>query len=405
MAVADELAFMLVGVDDRRSADADQIRELANAVDHNDLSRTLERQNLLALLGSRLLDACPDGVASPFAAAVDDRIELARHRHALQAHFSRKLAMTLEEHGIETVAIKGPSLAERIYDDPGLRKPAGDVDYVVRANLLDRAVEVMRSLGYRLLDDIRWADGLPHYHYLLSPGRDHHPNVELHWRVHWYETQFAEDMIDRSIIDDRGVRLAKPVDELACLLLIYARDGFLGLRMAADIGAWWDRYGAQLPAQALDSLLSEHPRLRPALLASLRACEQVVGLPAEELASDAWRIPARARLALRLLNWRGGGESERFAEDWERIATDIKLIDLLLTPRGAGRTYIRHYYLQPVDRYARTYGWRPEAHLRNQVRRGIRAAVRAMKAGWKFGKRLATLPLDAHAPRERRAAR
>ena len=82
-----------------------------------------------------------------------------------------------------------------------------------------------------------------------------------------------------------------------------------------------------------------------------------------------------------LANWRQMGERLE-------IAVNITLLDLLLTPPGAGRVFVRHYYLQPMAKYAREYGWNPDARRRNQLRRAARAAVRALRSSVQYTGRL-----------------
>src|SRR5207248_4556790 len=106
------------------------------------------------------------------------------HRHTLNAHFSRDYCRQLERVGIETVSLKGPLLAERIYPDPSLRGSPVDLDFLVRPERLHDAVELFEAIGYTVYDGTIWADRLPHYHYGLSPGRLGQPKVELHWRIH-----------------------------------------------------------------------------------------------------------------------------------------------------------------------------------------------------------------------------
>jgi hypothetical protein len=374
-----ELALLLAGTAARRSERADRIRELAATVDYRELENFLRRQRLFALVGTRVQevsDPPPD-----FVERCEETLLQTRHHAALFGHMSHALAQTLEAEGIEAVPLKGPLLAERIHGDPGLRTPSTDLDFLVPAGKLDRAVELLGGLGYQLDDPVRWADGLPHYHYGLYPSNPAMPRVELHWRVHWYETLFAPALITRSEREAGGIRAASAADELATLVTIFARDGFVGLRLAADLAAWWDVRGHELEPHALDPVLEAHPELRSVLLAGLAVADQVVGLPARELCSEHWRLPARARLATRLANWTARGS-------WEQVATNITLVDLLLTPRGAGRVFVRHYYLQPVDKYARELGWRPEARLRNHLRRVVRAAVRAFRSGGQYIGRL-----------------
>lgn len=381
ISVEEELALRLSKVACARAREHERIRDLCALASVDELHSVLHRQRLLALLGSRVVEICGESVPPSLRGAVEDAIAQARHRHTLNAHVTRDFCRRLEGAGIEAVPLKGPLLAERIFSDPALRASPHDLDILICAPRFRDAVELFCDLGYTVHDDTIWAYGLPHYHYGLSPGRPDLPKLELHWRIHWYEQDFAPRLIGRATLGPDGVRCPTPPDELASLLIIFARDGFVGLRLAADIGAWWDAHGAALPRPGLDEIIEENPPLRSTLLAALQAAQDLIGLPKDELVSDRWRPNRRARMAPLLANWRQTGERLE-------IAVNITLIDLLLTPPGAGRVFVRHYYLQPMVKYAREYGWNPDARLRNQLRRAARAAVRALRSSVQYTGRL-----------------
>ena len=122
--------------------------------------------------------------------------------------------------------------------------------------------------------------GLPLLHFALVHERGELPPVELHWRVHWYERSFARERLLPPAVDPLDDWRPAPADELAALLLFYARDGFVDLRLATDLGAWWDVYGAELPPGALDELLHSYPAFAHAIPVALRVAERLVGLPA-----------------------------------------------------------------------------------------------------------------------------
>jgi hypothetical protein len=361
VAPEEALAFWLAGTADRRAQARGRIVELAGRIDFDQLSAYLQRQRLLALLGFRLIQIC-DTVPASFVEAVERQTVHGQRHQLLFAHQARSFARLLEDRGIEAVPLKGPLLAERIYANPGHRGVSSDLDYLVRADRLDEAVETIRTLGYELRDDDIWADGLPHYHYGLVPADPAMPKIELHWRVHWYERRFASDLVGRSELDRQRVRLPVPDDEFAALLLIYARDGFVGLRFAADIAAWWDAHSAVDQLPALGRVIDTYPELRGAIASGAAAAHRVAGLPPVErgLAADEARL--RPRLAAQMVNWRGIGTQRQ-------VARDITLIDLLLTPPGAYRIFWRHYYLQPLNKYVRDYEWDPTHTVRNRLRR------------------------------------
>ena len=147
--------------------------------------------------------------------------------------------------------------------------------------------------------------------------------MELHWRVHWYETRFARERL-LAPSGDLDWRPA-PVDELSALLLFYARDGFTGLRQATDLGAWWDAFGAELSPAALAETARSYPALAPALGAALRVAERTVRLPAAQALGGGAPLGARGRLAVRLAD-------PRPYESQAQLFAEIGLIDGLLAP-------------------------------------------------------------------------
>jgi hypothetical protein len=392
--------FRLIATDACRDRERERIATLARGVDYGLLRQRLERQRLLALGGGRLAELCPDAVPETFREVAAHRAAEARRSFVLHRHVARDLAARMESAGIETLPLKGPLLAERIYRDPGLRGAPADLDFLVRPERLDDAVGLMCALGYRVWDPTKWRRQLPHYHYGLIPPDPTMPKVELHWRIHWYEERFGPDLIERGIRVDDGPRAPCPVDDLAILLIIYARDGFVGLRLAADIGAWWSAHGDAFPDHGLERLVVGYPELRRTLLAALDVSGQVVDLPWERLISTRWRLSGRARLVPRLVNWSLRGTDEA-------VSSQIGLVDLLLTPASATGTYLRHYYLQPLDKYARDYGWRPDARVPNELRRAVRAPARLVRrlarhaaSIWRLrgGSSLEVVPGRARAP-------
>jgi hypothetical protein len=378
----DELLLHLCGTRERRSAVADRIADLLRKIDYERLVERLREQRLLQLVGTRLHAFAPDLVPGRFRQIAEEEVERSRRDASLLSHLAREFSRTLQERGIEPVALKGPLLAERIYEDPGLRATPADLDLLVPCEQLDAAVELLTSdYGYTVHDPTRWANDLPHYHYGLTPSAPLLPKLELHWRVHWYEEEFAPELIGRSIQAGGGARVPAPADELAVLLAIYGRDGFVGLRMAADIATWWDRSGDQLPPEALQPLLERHPRLREVWTSALIKAEQVVGLPRSALVGQTSSPSPRVRRAARMGNWRAEG-------DEGRIATDVTAIDMVLTPAGAWRTTFRHYYAQPLGHYVRTYGWQEGARVRNELRRALHVCARLTKLPLRLGRRL-----------------
>jgi hypothetical protein len=378
----DELALLLVGTAHRRAQAAGRIRELARSVDPDRLIKVLERQRVLVLAGRRLVGLAGHAVPAGLQERIDQLAEMSRRHAVLVAHATSRQCRALAAGGVRALALKGAPLAERIYDDPGARSASSDIDLLVSPHDWAASVRMLEESGYRLVDDTEWVGSLPHYHAPFVHAGGLLPAIELHWRVHWYERDYADEVLRRALPDDSYVLRPAAVDDLAQLLLIYARDAFLGLRFAADIAAWWDRYGEDLPEACLDGIAERHPALRRALVAAAGVCDELIGIPRERLVSQ----PATGVVgtATRLANWPlgGDGESAQYA---------ITLTDLLLTPRGARRGFVRHYMLQPVDKLAADYDWDPDQSGRNQVKRLAHAAARAAKSSRHYGRHLWTV--------------
>lgn len=180
--------------------------------------------------------------------------------------------------------------------------------------------------------------------------------VELHWHVRWYESRFAPAALPCSRLVD-GVRHLEPIDQLAALLLFYARDGFARLRLAADIGAWWDRRGGAATPVALEHLAQTHPELAEAWRAALTAVAPVVGLPADATPSALRPRSRRGLVARRLGNWDLRG-------DTDQIKANVTLVDGLLAPRDGLGAFARRHVLVPAAYLIEVYGIAPDASVR-----------------------------------------
>jgi hypothetical protein len=161
-------------------------------------------------------------------------------------------------------------------------------------------------------------------------------------------------------VDPLGDWRPAPADELAALLLFYARDGFIDLRLASDLSAWWDVGGADLPPGALDELLRAYPALARVIPVAVEVAEQMVGLPAAQIIGEMPRLGLRERMAVRLANPNPDSSlSQRYA--------DMGLIDGLLMPPGGFGAFVRRQVLPP--REVR------EAQARHRARRRPRSSL------------------------------
>jgi putative nucleotidyltransferase-like protein len=353
-----QLTLLSAGTAARRAAMRGRAAELMRQVDWTRLAGDLRVRRLLGALGPRVLELAGESADAGFVAAVEQEREQGRRRGLyLQLACERMIAM-LAEAGIRSAALKGPQLSEAIYGDPG-RRVSGDIDLLAPAEQLHAAVEVVRTLGYAPPSGHLLDRGLPLLHLALVHERGELPTVELHWRIHWYESAFARERLLPPSTASAIAWRPQPADELAALLLFYARDGFVELRLASDLSAWWDTYGADLPDAALEPLLQAYPSLRRALLAACRAAAQTVGLPADDLLGRSRKPGLRERAAARLAD-----PNPRTSRS--QLYADMGLIDGLLCPPGDLRAFVRRQLLPPrevLDEQAR-HGERRRARSR-----------------------------------------
>jgi hypothetical protein len=289
----------------------------------------------------------------------------ARERGQVQALVQQEALDRLTRAGIPASPIKGPDLAERIYGDLGLR-PCSDVDILVNPRYLDDAVGIVRTLGYGATAAAAGVESLDGLHRWLDHPAPTMPPVEVHWRAEWYSTRphvggFTGAALERSRLDSTGVgRRLDPSDELALLLLVYARDGMVGMRLPADLAAWWDRLGGRVPAGALQRISEADPALGAPLAVAALMCARLVGLPAEELIDLGPARTARGRLVTRL--------ADPFLDGSPPIREAHRLVDGLLSSRRTVWPFLRRRVLPPAEYIALTYGARALPHGSTRLR-------------------------------------
>lgn len=294
------------------------------------MSQLLSEQRLVQLLGPRILELDSEFGGKVFrrqvATATYDAMQRARVIEILAAHIGHRLA----QRAIRMLPLKGPFLSRRLYGEPWFRS-TNDLDILVDPSKVEEAVEAVAGMGFQAGAQPGDQDEI---HQVLRHPRGRLPRVEVHWRVHWYEDRFSAGMLARAEPEGEWLS-ARADDELAALLLFYARDGFYGLRTAADLAAWWDRYGSQDTSEpVLASHVRDFPKLREALVTGARVAERVVGLPAAAIVPTDGRPRPTERLAARLANWNQVGEVDQ-------LTANIALVDGLLGSRSQLGAFIR----------------------------------------------------------------
>ncbi len=367
----EHLILLSAGTATRRQATLKQVEGLGTVVDWLLVADLLSRRRLLPLLGPRLVELAGDQTGDEFAIGVTQALDVGRRQGVFLEMITERLIVALADAGIRCAALKGPALSQVLYGDPG-RRPSGDIDLLVAQEQLHEAVGVVRKLGYLAPTDYIDEHGLPLLHFALLHEDDQLPPVELHWRIHWYERSFAGERLLPPNGEFRRDWRPSPIDELTALLLFYARDGFIDLRHATDLGACWDAFGAGFDPGVLDESIRAYPALGHVLLAAAKVAENTVGLPLEQLTEGDMKLNGRSRIAVRLASpYPHASEPQLYA--------DMGLIDGLLTPSGGFRAFIRRRVLLPqevLDEHARkAQRGRASSSLGHGVRVLIRYAL------------------------------
>jgi hypothetical protein len=353
-----QLILLSAGTAARRRTMHERAGRLIGEVDWSRVVEILRVRRLLTVLGPRILELAEGRADEDFAMTVEQAIDAGRRHSAYLQLVSLRISAMLADAGIRSTALKGPLMGEALYGDPG-RRLSSDIDLLVAPEQLRAAVEVVRGLGYGAPADHLEASGLPQLHFVLVHERGELPPVELHWRIHWYERSFARERLLAPEVDPPDGWRPAPGDELAALLLFYARDGFIDLRLATDLGAWWDVHGAGLSPGALDEVLRAYPALARVIPPAAKVAEQTVGLPVAQVLGDIHELGLRERMAVRLAN-----PNPRSSPS--QLYADMGLIDGLLMPRGGFGAFVRRQLLpapEVLDQQAR-HGGRRRARSR-----------------------------------------
>lgn len=310
-----------------RAVRADEARGHLRRSDPCRLMALLDGLRLSSLVGRRLREL-GEPLDPWLDAEIAARVAAGQERGRAHELVTLGILASLNHAGIRALGVKGAVLARQLYDDAGARTSA-DIDILVAEPDLGAAVDVLRSSGWQL-DRPAWRGSeLPILHETLT--HETLPAVELHWRLHWYERRFARDALERAEqATPNEPLIMTPADGLAALTLFYARDGFSGLRQAADVATWWDRRcdGAD-PDALTDAVARQYPALADALWTGMSVLGRLVALPTQRpLAQRRRRIAAELARPFREVGTPHAG-------------VDASLVDLLLAPPGDRRAAVR----------------------------------------------------------------
>lgn len=330
------LVLVAISTRERRSASASRAALLANQVSLSALTSYVLGQRVSLVVPARLEELGLGTLARELEQQVAARRQQALADAKVRCVLTDGVVRRLEEVGIPAISLKGVDLSHRLYGNSASRE-SRDIDVLVLPQHLERAAALaQREFSYAPPLDAVGPDGWPLLHYRMENPHGW-PSLELHWRVHWYECASGTHMLRRSAMT-AGQRVMTPVDELASLLLFYARDGFVGIRDLAAIAAWWDRHGTALSPSGLADFANAFPQLVPALRASAAVAAELAGLPLAPLKLDVHRATLRERRAAQLADPQPGS-------DTSRLLADVALVDLLLAPTLDLRAFARRQML------------------------------------------------------------
>lgn len=270
-----------------------------------------------------------------FQARLDSAYQQSLLQGLQQLRTGRHVMECLALSGIKSVAVRGPFLAEDIYDDPAVRMSA-DIDILVSCGDRRRAWKVCKAAGYRSLDweCPLWPFDKHRIHWRLQ--REGDPVVcELHWAVEPvygvmtldYEAlvndstptrQFlllclhaGEHVFERfgTALRRRSLQVSLPAPEEAM------EEGMLFRWL--DVAMFMRKYASQLDWAEID----RHARDRR-VSASLALCFRGV--------RDWFNVPLPERVGALLVKWEAAtvirpatGVRLRLEEWWERRARHV----------------------------------------------------------------------------------
>lgn len=172
----------------------------------------------------------------------------------------------LNRAGVRCMILKGVLLAERLYADPGARR-SGDIDLLVEAHELDRALEIMTGAGYtRTNDEALERAGLGDYVYNIKLDKAT-PHSFFYIELHNHFTSRRGKYIDMSEVWARSRQVAfgktvvydlSPLDLLIFLSMHSAYHGFETLRHVLDIARLLEVEGDLIDWPGFISLVKQY---------------------------------------------------------------------------------------------------------------------------------------------------
>jgi len=127
-----------------------------------------------------------------------------------------KVIDEFEKHGIKSIVLKGPALAQDVYKNIALR-PFSDIDILIHKEDISNAGAILNNLGFKSKNDNFYKKY--HFHLPFVKEGKLPVNLELHWAL---VDQFILNRIDMDVVwkTSRGNRLSEEINIIYLLLHI-----------------------------------------------------------------------------------------------------------------------------------------------------------------------------------------
>jgi hypothetical protein len=217
---------------------------------------------------------------------VIEQLKQAYHKNVLRNarlyQALNKLLMRLQEHGIESIVLKGAYLADVVYNNIGLRA-MGDIDLLVKMECLPGVEQEMLALGFVPMDSNRIITQNNRHFSYKSPANG--LMVEVHWDILSNDYPFQ---IDVNALWDR----AHPVTLLQAPALAFSAEDLLlhicthtadhvrviKIGMLYDIGEVVRYFGSELDWQEISIRARQWDASRPVYI-MLRLAQDLLNVP------------------------------------------------------------------------------------------------------------------------------
>lgn len=208
-----------------------------------------QHHRVILLLKDCLMDVCPEAVPEEIVAAWEDQKKIVIMRNIFLTKEMGRLISLLESRGIQSLALKGPVLAQVAFGDLNLRSYT-DIDLLIKPEDFTRVEEIFSGEGYLAKKNLATLNRISKRLYLWQTGQLPFKkgadifHVDLHSAImpplYSYDIQFSE-LWDRSRevpLSGTPVRTCGPEDMLQILCYHGAKNRWEHLKHIVDVSEY-----------------------------------------------------------------------------------------------------------------------------------------------------------------------